>query len=933
MPSTQDRPLAFTPSRQVQSWTHDDNQYRRPSTVQADVLRPMEPSNLGIASRPYLPANINDPHQPRQQLPGLQELLSPGLRTGPPSYSHNWPAVNNSQANWSDGHGSSTNGQRRPSHVPAVPFNPTPPPFHRLSLDVSGADRYPQPTPSVPLSARPSLPAPPPPPLLRKLSDYQSSRLPDQLTHPTQRVDPVELSHSQVASPYRQENDGDIARRLNATQGMRNAPPASNYSLQCVGQRHIPGEGMCYVFKDGSTCPTVIDGEPVNPLWGTTKAGKARKRLAQACLNCREKKIKCEPGEKSCLQCEKAKRECHSRPTVPQSPAELVNTTLTIPNIPLGRAEWSSQSSGSIVTAEAPNQKRRRSAQAAQQDVLNLPPTWNRDESPQSVKRRRSDGSADSFDVADIERQRKDSKRVDLEDMINPPSRASSEKLAPSSWDQDPYLYDPEATMRFVELFFAQSAREVSIMFPRGAFTRWVRTCRDKCQRECMALYAVLAMGSIFAENEFSSFAKICAERASQAVSMIDGKFSLAIVQARLLVAGYNHLVGRDSTGWDLSGSALRIISAMRLNTEEGCGEDLDEFNRRYFSFSPEQLKECRRRTFWTAFLVDRYHGFCGGLLCAIQLEDIQVRLPCNEQIYEQGLASDAPLFDCFQPGMGLQSLDPKSTTPSPAAYTMIIASLWTDVTKLIFRRPRQTADPGSYVKSHESMLGDVQAKLFDWKTSLPPHLQYSRQRLVEATQHGYGGSLIAMHALYHISQLKAARNAHHELLSPHTTVRQIRLAHTNATQLLEMVSDVRSMSSLGSGKGQDPANLLSPFFAYGITAAIDTLSAGGLREDFGRTMSLISDSIAALHDLAHFCASAKAQVKQTSKRMALMEARAAQSFETTAVIAAPRASNGGDTINCWRIDEPMEQVFSLQQDVSYGTSPATYFKALREGR
>jgi len=255
--------------------------------------------------------------------------------------------------------------------------------------------------------------------------------------------------------------------------------------------------------------------------------------------------------------------------------------------------------------AEAPNQKRRRSAQAAQQDVLNLPPTWNREESPQSVKRRRSDVSADSLRGADIERQRKDSKRVDLEDMIHPPSRELSEKLAPSSWDQDPYLYDPEATMRFVELFFAQSAREVSIMFPRGAFTRWVRQCRDKCQRECMVLYAVLALGSIFAENEFVSFAKICVDRASQAVSMIDGKFSLAIVQARLLVAGYNHLIGRDSTGWDLSGSALRIISAMRLNSEDGCGEDLDEFTRRYFSFSREQLKECRRRTFWTAFLVD----------------------------------------------------------------------------------------------------------------------------------------------------------------------------------------------------------------------------------------------------------------------------------------------------------------------------------------
>ncbi|KAG9524544.1 hypothetical protein KCV07_g1648, partial [Aureobasidium melanogenum] len=928
MPSIPDRPPAFTPSRQVHSWTHDETN-RRPSMVQAESLRPMEPANMGNAPTPYLPARISDSNQPRQQLPGLQELLSPSLRTGPPSYSPNWPSVNSLQSSWSDGRGSAPNGQHKPAQVLSVPFNPTPPPFHRLSLDVSTTDRFPQPPSKAPLGTRPSLPAPPPPPPLRRISDYQGPCVPDQTTQSAQGVDGMAQTQSQAPSPYREDTDGDIARRLNATQEMRNAPPPSNYSLQCVGQRHIPGDGMCYVFKDGSTCPTIIDGEPVNPLWGTTKAGKARKRLAQACLNCREKKIKCEPGEKSCLQCEKAKRECH-RPPVPQSQVELVNsTTLAVPNLPLGRAEWSSQSSGSIVMAEVPNQKRRRSAQAAQQDVLNLPPTWGREKSPPSVKRRKSDGSASSLDGA--ERQRKDSKRVDLEDVMNPSPR--SEKLDPSSWDQDPYLYDPEATMRFLELFFAQSAREVSIMFPRDAFTRWVRQCREKCQRECMVLYAVLALGSIFAENEFSSFAKICADRAGQAVSRIDGKFSLALVQARLLVAGYNHLIGKDSTGWDLSGSALRVISAMRLNSEEGCGEDLDEFTRRYYSFSREQLKECRRRTFWTAFLVDRYHGFCGGLLCAIQLEDIRLRLPCNERIYEEGLASDAPVFDCFQPGMGLQSLDPKLSTPSPAAHTMIIASLWTDVTKLIFRRPRQTADSGSYVKSHESLLGDVQAKLFDWRSSLPPHLQYSRQRLVEATHHGYAGSLIAMHALYHVSQLKAARNAHHELLSPQTTLRQIRLAYTNAIQLLEMVCDIRSTKPHGSGKGQDPINLLSPFFAYGITAAIDTLSAGGLKEDLGHTMRLINDSIATLHDLAQFCASAKTQAKQASKRMALIEVRAAESFKATAVVTAPRATNVVENENCWRISEPMEQVLTLQQDVCYGTSPAIYFKALREGR
>ncbi|KAI5196405.1 hypothetical protein AUEXF2481DRAFT_30563 [Aureobasidium subglaciale EXF-2481] len=965
MPSIQDRPTAFTPSRQLQSWTHDDKNspyslpdHRRPSMVQPEVLRPMEPASMGTAPRPLLGSRITDPSQPRQQLPGLQELLSPALRTGPPSYSPHWPSVNNAQpANWSHGSGSVASAQLPPanghSQMGSLPFNPTPPPFHRLSLDVSPADRFAQTTSSGPISARPSLPGPlpsqQPPPMLRKLSDYQGPHVLDQVSQSAHIVDNAGPPQPHVASPYHGVTEGDIARRLNATQGMRDAPPASNYSLQCVGQRHIPGEGMCYVFKDGSTCPTIIDGEPVNPLWGTTKAGKARKRLAQACLNCREKKIKCEPGEKSCLQCEKAKRECHrfasprsvadcllrneSRPSAPQQPVELANhTTLTIPNVPLGRADWSSQSSGSIVMADVPNQKRRRSAQAAQQDVLNGPPAWSRERSPQSVKRRKSDVSASSQDGPfQQDRQRKDSKRVDLEDIITQTPRP--EKLDPSSWNEDPYLNDPEATMRFLELFFAQSAREVSIMFPRDAFTRWVRQCRDKCQRECMVLYSVLALGSIFAENEFSSFAKLCAERAGQAVSRIDGKFSLAVVQARLLVAGYNHLVGQDSAGWDLSGSALRVLSAMRLNSEEGCGEDLDEYKRRYFNFSREQVKECRRRTFWTAFLVDRYHGFCGGLLCAIQLEDIQVRLPCNDQIYEDGFASDAPLFDCFQPGMGIQSLDPKLSVPSPAAYTVVIASLWTDVTKLIFRRPRQGAGSGSYVKSHESLLGDIQAKLFDWRTTLPVHLRYSRQNLVEAIQHGFAGSLIAMHALYHISQLKAARNAHHELLSPHTTAQQIRFAHSHAIQLLEMVVDVRSTKPHGSGKGQDPINLLSPFFAYGITAAIDTLSAGGLKEDFGRTMMLINDSTATLHDLAQFCASAKVQAKQASRRMALIEIRAAESFGTAAVVAAPRVTNGRDNNDCWRINEPMEKVFTLQQDVCYGTSPAIYFTAIRGGR
>jgi hypothetical protein len=77
-----------------------------------------------------------------------------------------------------------------------------------------------------------------------------------------------------------------------------------------IGEQYVPAEGPCYFYDDGTHCKTIIDGEAVNPYWGVTKAGKPRKRLAVACLTCREKKIKCDPDYPQCLQCEKAGREC-----------------------------------------------------------------------------------------------------------------------------------------------------------------------------------------------------------------------------------------------------------------------------------------------------------------------------------------------------------------------------------------------------------------------------------------------------------------------------------------------------------------------------------------------------------------------------------------------------------------------------------------------
>lgn len=78
-----------------------------------------------------------------------------------------------------------------------------------------------------------------------------------------------------------------------------------------VCEKTIPGEGPCYVYEDGTHVRKFIDGELVNAQWGITKAGRPRRRLAIACMTCREKKIKCDPTDLKCVQCDKSGRECH----------------------------------------------------------------------------------------------------------------------------------------------------------------------------------------------------------------------------------------------------------------------------------------------------------------------------------------------------------------------------------------------------------------------------------------------------------------------------------------------------------------------------------------------------------------------------------------------------------------------------------------------
>lgn len=274
--------------------THDPRPSPNPSFAESRLFHLPPPHTPGgqlqFGPEPYAPklfpsaeSKIDYDHRGRQneQLPSVSQLLTPVSRS------------------------SATSPYRRPRSDSQPPLGNYP--LHRqgpvtharahansLPVPVQESQLQPQQPRSLPPISQ--LPVPNPDGGARSLSsgphlrspvspgqNVPSINLPPALPHPPGAGSPADSQPSSTVAPVRPH---------------------------VIEEKYIDGEGLCYIYVDGSYCPKSIDGVPVNASWGVTKAGRPRKRLAQACLTCREKKIRCHPNLPKCEQCQKSGRVC-----------------------------------------------------------------------------------------------------------------------------------------------------------------------------------------------------------------------------------------------------------------------------------------------------------------------------------------------------------------------------------------------------------------------------------------------------------------------------------------------------------------------------------------------------------------------------------------------------------------------------------------------
>lgn len=485
------------------------------------------------------------------------------------------------------------------------------------------------------------------------------------------------------------------------------------------------------------------------------------------------------------------------------------------------------------------------------------------------------------------------------------------------SWDEDPYAINPEVTILLLDHYFQDVNNATYCMLPRHHFMRWVRTYPHKCQKERLVLYAMLAVGSIFAEDQHLAFGKQCAYIVTEALQSLQGRLNLSVVQSRLLLSLFHFAKGVNKLSLDFMGSGISAAMQLGFNRESGCADD-GETQRNEFVLSPEQMVECKRRTMWSAFLMDRY---CGSTSTLINPQDVFIRLPCLDDTYEHGLKSNAPHYNngIIDPEMATVT----ATSPiSPMAWLILVAAVWGDVVTFTYRSVHRS--PLAYAEEYEKFHERTHAALQAWVSRLPEQLQFSQANVEQSIKGGYAGLYVSMHSLYHLSYVKMSRFVRHALIPNSSITRNIREAQRHSRDLLQVMNTLRTAKwDMATREGHLASfSFTTSFAGYAILTAIDVVGAGGLDSNLKTTLDLISCGTECLRELARYWNSAADQNKACEKRF----------YQIQNVLKHPITAQSGCWLGReWGVQTPLEREFGLEDDCIYGAHARVYFDALKD--
>ncbi|KAK3190586.1 hypothetical protein K4F52_003277 [Lecanicillium sp. MT-2017a] len=716
--------------------------------------------------------------------------------------------------------------------------------------------------------------------------------------HTESRDDPPEHAASRPVSATQssaQATNGVVPEGTSSKDGLGPKIWTGTHFLpRFVRAAEVPGEGMCYFYDDGSHCKTIIDGEAVNAHWGVTKAGKPRKRLAIACITCREKKIKCDPDFPRCVQCDKFGRVCKFK----NAPRGGHNTSPTTPP-----AELKAQKERPIATSEV-----RRSSSNSVSPMSHHTSIPYR--SPDASYHKRAKVSPDSYATNGERGNSVDHRLVHSKSPL--PSHRSDYDLPRIPEDvlkrasrTDPSVADPQSISSVITQFLIHADSSMMIRFlPESAWKLLIASSvAHKSAEDLMLLYSTLALG-VAVSGGPKHIAYEYAQVAHYAQKVL-GFNCLQLVQSRILLASYSVLSGRIHEATELLSSAAAVSTSLQLNleleksTESGMSAYPLGLNRASYS-------ESRRRTFWSLFMLERLNGMYPNRPAMINPDDVYIRLPTDSLSFEKHIERYAPSFDPYN-----STVTSAQNAVDATAFLVEMVHIWADSQMSLFRMACRPAS----AQSESGRIYQLAKKANNWYSALTARLVYSTANLEQAVYAGNAGSFISMHLLYHHAMIKV--NRHHysvSSLGPEAQDDYVRRCRSHAVSILDMSYALDRLARNKAFSFNTPPQMT----AVAAVEAVDTLTASGPLKSLSEQIDLIRSARPAIDQLANVWEDAIAARTVIDRRLNQLIRIRERGSRATSPIDGYQVT-GNDT--CWQILEPIDRQLPKEMDVVYNAA------------
>ncbi|KAL8901469.1 MAG: hypothetical protein Q9207_005192, partial [Kuettlingeria erythrocarpa] len=592
--------------------------------------------------------------------------------------------------------------------------------------------------PSQQLSQLPALPISPYPelamPAQRHLVDQThvySSLLHDQLespqelklqmNRPGQRVytnqqpahmaGPVDNDFGQLSSRSSRVTEV-LARHHNQLDHAERSSPVSSRGFASKHPETSAPQMRPLGKKLGKKSSSAKQEEERPPSWSDlkTKAGKERKRLPLACIACRRKKIRCSGEKPACKHCFRSRTPCVYKVTTRKAAPRT--DYMAMLDKRLKRME-------ERVIKIIPGDEVSNVATTGRAQVR-PPPTGPGNKVQSGKKRAAVEAFGPDIEQWTHSRMSKPAAHV-LERGQSEQPREGSDKLP--SYEIQEHL---------AEVYFDCLYGQSYLLLHKPSFMRRLRFSTHP---------------QINSEPAFLRGEQWAAPAREIALKRYDQP-SITLLTVLLILGLHEFGTCQGGRSWMFGGMAMRMAYALQLHREP----DHDPISRTQDADAKLSAidREIRRRTMWACFMMDRFNSSGAERPSCASEEHIKIRLPNKEFNFQNDIPGETETMHAQasatrrDDGQRCNARDNMGV----AAYVVRVIILWGRVINHLNLVDEQKE---SYRLWHpQSEFGKLKSKVEEFKSSLPPDLQYNADNLATHAAERLANQFLFLHISYY---------------------------------------------------------------------------------------------------------------------------------------------------------------------------------------